>query len=286
MFIKDVDSLIGQRLVAAHYPGGTSSPAGIIAAAGSADSVAAAADVEGVATVRQADRSADGRWVRIEAVLNDPPDSSAAMDTVHRIRDAVHAVPGADALVGGDTATTADIDRAAVRDDLVLMPLILGVVFLVLTLLLRSLVAPVLLAASVVLSFAAALGTATLIFHAIGYPHMNPALPLWAYLFLVTLGVDYTIFLMTRAREEVAKVGHRAGILAALTVTGGVITSAGVVLGATFATLVVLPVVMAIQIGTIVAIGVLIDAIIVRTLLVPALAVDVGPRLWWPSRLT
>jgi RND superfamily putative drug exporter len=287
LYIKDVDSVIGQRMVAAHYPGGTSSPARIIATAGSADGVvAAAANVAGVATVRPSDRSADGRWVRIEVVLNDPPDSSAAKNTIDRIRDAVHAVPGADALVGGETATTADIDRAAVRDDIVLMPLILGVVFVVLVLLLRALVAPVLLAASVVLSFAAALGAASLIFHAIGYPDMNPALPLWAYLFLVTLGVDYTIFLMTRAREEVAKVGHRDGILVALTVTGGVITSAGVVLGATFATLVVLPVVMAIQIGLIVAIGVLIDAIVVRTLLVPALAVDAGPRLWWPSRPT
>jgi putative drug exporter of the RND superfamily len=287
MFTRVVDSVAGQRLVDAHYPGGTSAPARIITAAGSADSVVAAAKgVDGVATVRQADRSADGRWVRIEAVLDDPPDSAAAKDAIHRIRDAAHAVPGADALVGGETATTVDIDRAAVRDVAVLMPLILGVVFVVLVLLLRAVVAPVLLIASVVLSFAAAIGTATLIFHAIGYPDINPALPLWAYLFLVTLGVDYTIFLMTRAREEVAKVGHRNGILAALTVTGGVITSAGVVLGATFATLIVLPVVMAIQIGLIVAIGVQIDAIIVRTLLVPALAVDVGPRLWWPGRLT
>jgi RND superfamily putative drug exporter len=287
LYTKDVDSVVGQRLVEAHYPGGTSSPARIIAAAGSADRVvAAAAGVAGVATVRQADRSADGRWVRIDTVLDDPPDSAAAKDAVHRIRDAVHAVPGADALVGGETATTADIDRAAVRDNAVLMPLILAVVFVVLVLLLRALVAPVLLAASVVLSFAAAMGAAGLIFHAIGYPDINPALPLWAYLFLVTLGVDYTIFLMTRAREEVAKVGNRDGILAALTVTGGVITSAGVVLGATFATLVVLPVVMAIQIGLIVAIGVLLDAIIVRTLLIPALATDLGHRLWWPSRPT
>ena len=287
MFTKVVDSVAGQRLVEAHYPGGTSSPARIITAVGSADRVVAAtAGVDGVARVRQADRSADGRWVRIEAVLDDPPDSPTAKDTIHRIRDRVHVVSGADALVGGETATTVDIDRAAVRDDAVLMPLILGVVFLVLVLLLRALVAPVLLVASVVLSFAAAMGTASLIFHAIGYPDINPALPLWAYLFLVTLGVDYTIFLMTRAREEVAKVGHRNGVLTALTVTGGVITSAGVVLGATFATLVVLPVVMAIQIGLIVAIGVLIDAIIVRTLLVPALAVDVGPRLWWPSQPT
>jgi RND superfamily putative drug exporter len=284
LYTREVDSVAGQRLVAAHYPSGTSYPTRIIAAAGSVDRVVpAAANVDGVASARQAARSADGRWVRIEAVLDDPPDSSAAEATIHRLRDAVHAVPGAGALVGGETATTVDIERAARRDNAVLMPLILVVVFVVLVLLLRALVAPLLLAASVVLSFAAAMGAAGLVFQAIGYPSMAPALPLWAYLFLVTLGVDYTIFLMTRAREEVAKVGDRDGILSALTVTGGVITSAGVVLGATFGTLVVLPVVMAVQIGLIVALGVLLDAIIVRTLLIPALAVDLGRPLWWPG---
>jgi RND superfamily putative drug exporter len=289
MYTKEVGSVVGQQLVAAHYPSGASYPTQIIAAAGSARQVvAAAAAVDGVATANQAAsqaaRSADGRWARVEAVLADPPDSAAAKATIDRLRDAVHAVPGADALVGGETATTMDIERAAGRDNAVLMPLILLVVFVVLVLLLRALVAPLLLAASVVLSFAAAMGAAGLVFHAIGYPGMYPALPLWAYLFLVTLGVDYTIFLMTRAREEVARVGHRAGILSALTMTGGVITSAGVVLAATFATLVVLPVVMALQIGLIVALGVMLDAIVVRSLLIPALAVDLGPRLWWPGR--
>jgi len=284
LYTEDVGSVVGQRLIEAHYPGGTSYPAQIIAAAGSADRVvAAAASVDGVAAARQAARSADGRWVRVEAVLDDPPDSPAAKAAVQRIRDVVHAVPGADALVGGETATTVDIARAAGRDAAVVMPLILGVVLVVLVLLLRALVAPLLLAASVVLSFAAAMGSAGLMFHAIGYPGIAPALPLWAYLFLVTLGVDYTIFLMTRAREEVAKVGNRDGVLSALTMTGGVITSAGVVLSATFATLVVLPVVMAIQIGLIVSIGVLLDAIIVRTLLIPTLAADLGPRMWWPG---
>ena len=165
------------------------------------------------------------------------------------------------------------------------MPLILAVVFAVLVLLLRALVAPLLLAASVVLSYAAALGAAGLVFRAIGHPAIDPTLPLWGYLFLVTLGIDYTIFLMTRAREEAARHGHRAGILNALTVTGGVITSAGVVLAATFAALTVLPLVPSVQTAVIVVIGILIDTILVRTLLVPALSIDIGARVWWPGRL-
>jgi RND superfamily putative drug exporter len=285
VYTTEVGSVVGQRLIGQHYPGGTSYPAQIIAAAGSAAGVvAAAAAVDGVATARQVDASADGRWVRVDAVLDDPPDSAAARATIDRLRDAVHAVPGADALVGGPTATTIDITRAASRDNRLLMPLILVVVLVVLVLLLRALVAPLVLAASLVLSFAAAMGLAGLLLQAIGYPGIDPTLPLWAYLFLVTLGVDYTIFLMTRAREEVGRIGNREGILAALTVTGGVITSAGVVLAATFATLVVLPVVTALQIGLIVAIGVLIDTVIVRTLLIPTLAVDLGGRIWWPGR--
>ncbi len=285
VYTTEVGSVAGQRLIGEHYPSGTSYPARVSTAAGSADGVvAAAAAVDGVATATRVDASADGRWVRVEAVLDDPPDSAAAKATIDRLRDAVHAVPGADAVVSGQTATTLDIERAARRDNLVLMPLILVVVFAVLVLVLRALVAPLLLAASVVLSYAAAMGVAALVFQAIGYPGIDPTLPLWGYLFLVTLGVDYTIFLMTRAREEVAKAGNRAGVLTALTVTGGVITSAGVVLAATFATLVVLPVVTALHMGLIVSIGVLLDTVVVRTLLVPTLAVDLGPRIWWPGR--
>lgn len=216
-------------------------------------------------------------------MLDDKADSAAARATVHRLRETLHAIPGADALVGGETATAIDIERASARDNAVLMPAILIVVFAVLVLLLRAVLAPLLLAVSVMLSYTAAMGLAGLLFQAIGYPGMQPNLPLWGYIFLVTLGVDYTIFLMTRAREEVTRHGHREGILAGLTVTGGVITSAGVVLAATFGTLILLPVVTAIQIGTIVALGVLLDTFVVRTLLVPALALDLGPRLWWPG---
>jgi putative drug exporter of the RND superfamily len=285
-YTTEVGSVVGQRLIDEHYASGTSNPARLIAAADHADEVvAAAAAVEGVAQTRQSGVSADGRWARIEAVLDDPPDSAAAKDTIVRLRQSTHDVPGADAVVGGQTATTMDIERAARRDNQVLLPLILIVVFAVLVLLLRALVAPLLLAASVVLSYAAAMGVAGLLFQALGHPGIIPSLPLFGYLFLVTLGVDYTIFLMTRAREEVAKVGNREGVLSALTVTGGVITSAGLVLAATFATLIVLPLVTALHIGLIVATGVLLDTFVVRTLLIPALAVDLGSRIWWPSRL-
>lgn len=206
------------------------------------------------------------------------------MATIDRLRAAVHAVPGADAVVGGQTATLVDVGRASERDNAVVMPLILAVVFVVLVLLLRAVVAPLLLAASVAVSYVAAMGLSGLIFTAIGHPHIVQGMPLYAWLFLVTLGVDYTIFLMTRAREEVVTRGNRDGMLAALTTTGGVITSAGLVLAGTFGVLVVLPFVAAIQMGVIVAVGVLLDTFVVRTLLVPALAIDVGPRLWWPSR--
>jgi putative drug exporter of the RND superfamily len=284
-YITDVGSVRGQRLVEAHYPSGASNPALIIAAASSADAVVATAGaVPGVAGAKVAGTSPDGHWVRVDAVLADPPDSAAAKDTVDRLRTALRPVAGADALVGGQTATLLDTARAAARDDVVVMPLILAVVFGVLVLLLRALVAPLLLAASVVLSFVAAWGAAGLVMRLIGHPHLDPTMPLWGYLFLVTLGVDYTIFLMTRAREEVGRLGNRAGVLSALTVTGGVITSAGVVLAATFATLLVLPVVAVVQIGLAVALGVLLDTFIVRTLLVPALALDVGARVWWPGR--
>ncbi len=195
----------------------------------------------------------------------------------------MHPVP--DVLVGGATAIALDSQRAENRDDRVLMPLVLGVVFVVLVVLLRAVVAPVVLVASVVLSFGAAWGAAGLVLRAIGYPHIDQSLPVWSYIFLVPLGVDYTIFLMTRAREEVLRRGNRDGVLTALTVTGGVITSAGVVLAATFGTLVVLPLVAVLQIGVVVAIGVLLDTVVVRTLLVPALAVDIGRRIWWPGRI-
>ncbi|HEY1486917.1 MAG TPA: MMPL family transporter, partial [Micromonosporaceae bacterium] len=213
------------------------------------------------------------------------PDTKAAQHTIVALRTAVHAVPGADALVGGQTAIALDTQTAAGHDNRLVIPLILAVVLIVLVLLLRALIAPLLLMASVVLSFATAMGAAALVLHALGHPNIDLGTPLLGFLFLVALGVDYTIFLMTRAREETVKLGHREGVKHALTVTGGVITSAGIVLAATFSVLAVLPLTALLQIGLIVAIGVLIDTLVIRTLLVPALALDVGRRIWWPSRL-
>jgi putative drug exporter of the RND superfamily len=285
-FTTEVGSVTGQRLIERHYPGGASAPADILATAATADQVAAAAGtVDGVAEVRPPVPSADGRWARVEAVLAAAPDSQAAKDTVERLRGVVHAVPGSQALVGGETAAVLDTEQVAARDNRVVMPLILAVVLLILVALLRALAAPLLLMASVVLSYAAALGAAGLILAAIDRPRLFFALPLQAFLFLVALGVDYTIFLMTRAREEAGNLGHHQGILHALAVTGGVITSAGLVLAATFASLGVLPLVPSLQIGVIVTVGVLLDTFIVRSLLIPALTLDIGPRIWWPGRL-
>jgi putative drug exporter of the RND superfamily len=284
-FTKEVGSVTGQHIVERHYPSGSASPADILATAGTADGVVTAARaVDGVAAVQSPVHSEDGQWVRIQAILKDAPDSPAAEDTVDRLRDAVHAVPGAQALVGGDTAVQLDTERASDRDNRVVMPLILGVIFLILVLLLRSLVAPLLLMASVVLSYAAAMGAAGFILHAMGYEKLFFGLPLQAFLFLVALGVDYTIFLMVRAREEVGRLGHQRGVLHALAVTGGVITSAGLVLAATFAALGVLPLVPSVQMGIVVAVGVLLDTFVVRSVLIPALALAVGPRVWWPGR--
>jgi RND superfamily putative drug exporter len=284
-FTKEVGSVTGQRIIAAHFPEGSAAPAEVTARSGAADAVAAALrGVDGVATVSDPRTSPDGQWVMLQAVLDAEPDSDAAKDTVDRLRDAAHAVPGAEALVGGQTATELDTDRASSRDERVVIPLILAVVFLILVVLLRALVAPLLLIGSVVLSFAAALGVAGFVLDAMGHTKLFSGVPLQTFLFLVALGVDYTIFLMTRAREEVGQVGHRRGVLHALTVTGGVITSAGLVLAATFSALGILPLVPSVQIGVIVAAGVLLDTFVVRSLLIPALAVHLGRKVWWPGR--
>jgi len=285
-FTKTVNSVTGQEIVAAHYPAGAAEPADIITRADHAEEVAnAAAAVPGVNRVETPVTSSDGTWARVSAILTDAPDTKTAQHTITSLRTAVHAVPGADALVGGQTAIALDTQTAADHDNRTVIPLILVVVFVVLMLLLRAIVAPLLLLASVVLSFATAMGTAALLFHALGHPRIDLGTPLLGFLFLVALGVDYTIFLMTRAREEASKLGHRAGVEHALTVTGGVITSAGIVLAATFSVLAVLPLTSLLQMGIIVAVGVLIDTLVIRTLLVPALSVDAGRRIWWPSRV-
>ncbi|TWH65953.1 MMPL family transporter [Micromonospora olivasterospora] len=227
----------------------------------------------------------DGR-VQLEATLTDRPDSPGAERTVRRLREAVHRVPGADAVVGGFTAVNVDTADASARDRNVIIPAVLAVIAVVLALLLRALLAPVLLIATVVLSFLATLGLCGLIFrYALDYPGVDQSFPLFAFVFLVALGIDYNIFLMSRVREESVRRGTRPGVLAGLALTGGVITSAGIVLAATFSALAVLPLVVLVELGVAVAVGVLLDTVVVRSLLVPALSYDIGPPVWWPSRL-
>jgi RND superfamily putative drug exporter len=303
-FLAPADSVTGQDVLGQHFPATAATPAVIIANAGQLDAVVAAATaVAGIATVEayldpleKYDNERLGKppplpkvvdgLVRVEATVHAAADSVVAVDTVRRLRDAVHAVPGAEARVGGYTAANVDIQDTAQRDRLVIIPLVLAVVFVILSLLLRAVLAPLLLIATVVLSFLATLGVSGVMFRDVfGLAGADSTLPLSAFVFLVALGVDYNIFLMTRVREETARLGHRAGTLAGLSVTGGVITSAGVVLAATFAALAVLPLVFLAELAFAVSFGVLLDALVVRTLLVPALTLDLGRVLWWPGDL-
>lgn len=223
--------------------------------------------------------------VLLQATLSDPADSPAAEDTVQNIRQALDDADPA-ALVGGETATDIDTNTSALRDLKVIIPSVLLVITLILMLLLRSLAAPLMLVCATVLSFLAAIGVSALVFnHVLHFPGADPSVPLYGFVFLVALGIDYTIFLMTRVREETKKVGTREGMRKALVVTGGVITSAGIVLAATFAALAVIPLVFMVQLAFIVAFGVLLDATIVRALLIPALVEDAGKKVWWPSKL-
>jgi RND superfamily putative drug exporter len=222
----------------------------------------------------------------INATLSDAPDSDAASASVDRIRDAIAEVPGADAIAGGDTATRADTLRASADDNVRIIPLILGVVLLILVLLLRAITAPLILIGTVVLSYGAAMGLSALIFrHVLGFAGADSSLPLFVFVFLVALGIDYNIFLMTRVHEETKEIGTRRGALVGLAATGGVITSAGLVLAGTFAVLATLPVVTFAEIGFAVALGVLLDTLVVRSVLVTALNLDVRGRMWWPSAL-
>ncbi|MER7445065.1 MMPL family transporter [Micromonospora avicenniae] len=299
LFTKRTDSVAGQDVIARHYPAGTGSPATIIANEAAARQVTEAAQgTHGVADVRPVTRErtagsgppgpplvVNGR-IQLEATLTDPPDSAGAERTIRDLRAAVHRVPDADALVGGFTATNVDITAAAERDQNVIIPVVLAVIAVILALLLRALLAPLLLIATVLLSFTATLGLCGVLFrHVFDFPGVDAAFPLFAFVFLVALGIDYNIFLMSRVREESVRRGTRAGVLAGLAVTGGVITSAGIVLAATFSALTVLPLVVLVELGTAVAVGVLIDTIVVRSLLVPTLAYDIGPTIWWPGRL-
>ncbi|MEU8759702.1 MMPL family transporter [Streptomyces sp. NPDC048659] len=296
IFVNDAPSVAAQQTLARHFPGGSGNPTVIIADAGHTEEVTrAAAETDGASSAAPVTATGrpgsgaplvvDGR-VRVDATLSAAADSDAAKKTVERLRDRLHALPGADALVGGYTAQQYDTQRTAERDRGVIVPVILGVILLILVLLLRSLLVPVLLVATVALNFFATLGVSALVFeHLLGFSGTDASVPLYGFVFLVALGVDYNIFLMTRVREETLTHGTRQGVLRGLTTTGGVITSAGVVLAATFAALMVIPLAFLVQIAFIVAFGVLLDTLVVRSLLVPALVIDVGPRAWWPSAL-
>ncbi|KYH43180.1 MMPL family transporter [Branchiibius sp. NY16-3462-2] len=291
-FMGTVGSVEGAKLQAEHFDAGSGSPTWVITSQDTAnDVVAKAKSTAGVASaeVLSADGQPvvkDGR-VAVQVVLKDNAESLPAQATVEKLRDAVHAVPGSDALVGGTTATDLDTRLTSIHDRNLIIPVVLVVVLVVLMLLLRSILAPVLLLATTVLSFAATLGVAALLFNGpFGFAGADPVVPLFAFVFLVALGIDYNIFLMTRAREESLQHGTREGIMRALTSTGGVITSAGVVLAATFASLAVIPLLFLVQVAFLVAFGVLLDTLIVRTLLVPALTIDIGPKTWWPSALS
>jgi RND superfamily putative drug exporter len=278
-------SVAGQRLLAEHFGTRTDALVQVVVAPAAVDAITAVVRaVPGVVEVATAVTAVDGTLSRIDATMADPPDSAAAAANVDRVRAAVRAVPGAHALVGGPTAVRQAVTQAQSHDRNVVIPLVLAVVFLVLVFLLRALVASALLMATVVASYFAALGTAWFAFrHVFGFPAMDTQVMLIGFLFLVALGVDYNIFLVSRIRQEVARHGHRDGVLRGLSVTGGVITNAGIVLAATFAVLLLAPYVAFVEIGFLIAVGVLIDTLLVRSILVPALALDVGPRFWWPS---
>lgn len=284
-FATTPDSVTGQQMLAEHFPAGSSAPAEVLSDATAADEVGRTiADVDGVERVSAPQPSVDGQRVRFEATLTDAADTPNAESTIETLRTDLDRVDGAAAIVGGPTAETMDIAAAASHDEWLVFPIVLIVVVLVLMALLRAVVGPLVLLGTVLLSYVAALGAGGLLMRAMGFDAVDVSLPLLAFVFLVALGVDYTIFLMSRVREEVARVGHAEGVTRGLIVTGGVITSAGLVLAATFSVLAVMPTVFMIGLGVVVALGVLLDTFVVRSLLVPALAMEIGSRFWAPSR--
>jgi putative drug exporter of the RND superfamily len=279
------DSVTGEAVLAAHFPAGAGQPVIVIGNQNAAAALRAAfAATPGIAGVTPPAARAGHAY--LEGTLTSPPDSAAAYATIDRVRAAVHAVRGADAKVGGNTAINLDVQRASAHDRNLIIPLILAVVFIILALLLRALVAPLILTATVVLSFAAALGVSAFFFnHVFHFGGADTSFPLFVFVFLVALGVDYNIFLMTRVREEASRRDARRGALTGLAATGGVITSAGFVLAGTFAVLATIPATFLTELGFAIAFGILLDTIVVRSVLVTALNLDLGRWMWWPSKL-
>lgn len=297
-FTTRTDSVIGLEKLGEHFPSGEGSPVEIVINQSDLASVTAAlltvgnvAFVEPVVAGQKIPgqptppiKVVDGK-ILLNATLKVAPDSVEARNTIPIIREAVHKVDK-DILVGGGTAVQYDTDVASRHDNRLIIPVVLLIIGVILGLLLRSILAAGLLLLTVVLSFMATLGVCQLVFeHIFNFKGADASFPLFAFIFLVALGIDYNIFLMTRVREESMKIGTRKGVIKGLTVTGGVITSAGIVLAATFAVLGVLPLVFLAELGFAVAFGVLLDTIIVRSLLVPALVHVIGPKIWWPSKL-
>lgn len=300
VFLTQVDAVDGQDVIDAHFTGVSAQPAVVVAPADDLEAVVEAAEstdgVESATPVTDGEQAAPGApaqgdvlvvddQVRVDVTTSASSDSQEAVETVELLRENLHEVSD-DVLVGGAAAERLDTQIAGQRDLTVIVPVVLLVVLGILMLLLRSVLAAVLLIAANVLSFGAALGFSAIVFDTVfGFPGADPSVPLFAFCFLVALGVDYSIFLMTRVREESARIGTRAGVLRALAITGSVITSAGVVLAATFAALGVIPLLFLAQLAFIVSFGVLVDTLVVRSLLVPALVHDIGDRTWWPSAL-
>jgi RND superfamily putative drug exporter len=279
------DSVIGAKTIDERFPGQGGQPVTVMSRPDrSAEVLAAVRNTSGVASAELG--RAGGDWVEISAIPVDSPESAGETATIKRLRDNLREVAGDDALVGGPSAELLDTDETNTGDRNRVMPLILLVVLVILGLLLRAVVAPLVLVATVVVSFFGALGLCNLVFdRLLGFGGWESSVPLIGFLFLVALGVDYNIFLMSRVREEAARHGTVEGTKRGLAVTGGVITSAGVVLAATFAVLASLPLVMLIEVGILVAVGVLIDTLLVRSVVVPALTMSLGSRIWWPGKL-
>lgn len=298
VILSQSDAVDGQAVVAKHFDAGSGSPVLIVAPESEADAVLTATEkTDGIASAAfytgggrpqpgvPVDPVVKDGHVLIQATLASEPDSAEAEDVVKGLRDSLSS--DGSVLVGGVTAIALDTNETAQSDLIKIIPIVLAVILLILMLLLRSIVAPVILIGSVVLSYAAALGVSALVFnHVFGFPGADAAVPLFGFVFLVALGVDYNIFLMTRVREESLRIGTRPGILRGLGLTGSVITSAGIVLAATFAALAVIPILFLVQIAFIVAFGVLLDTVVVRSLLVPAVSYDIGRAIWWPSKLS
>jgi RND superfamily putative drug exporter len=285
-FTQTFDSVLAQKALFAHDLADNSNTLQVVANDDQIKQVeSAVVAVKGVGKPTDIKPLGGGRsW--FEASINQDVSSPQAFDMVKKARSVAHGIDGADALVGGGAALYLDTKIASDRDNKVVIPLVLLVVFIILMLLLRAVAIPLILMATVILSFGAALGISSLIFRYVyDFAGADPTFPLFAFVFLVALGIDYNIFLMTRVREETADHGTRKGSLIALSSTGGVITSAGVVLAATFMVLGTLPFVFLAELGTAVALGVLLDTLIVRSVLVTALNLDLGGGIWWPSKL-